>query len=95
LILDILELRERFDREDWIMKDCDSRSWIGGEGLPSRDQVKEKREQRQCRWVSVRGSHKKVCVVQNFSIHIFVHVHGFQWRQSCMYVGLLKERCTP
>jgi hypothetical protein len=29
------------------MKDCDSRrSWIGGEGLPSRDQVKEKREQR-------------------------------------------------
>jgi hypothetical protein len=30
------------------MKDYDSRrSWIGGEGLPSRDQVKEKREQRQ------------------------------------------------
>jgi hypothetical protein len=30
------------------MKDFDSRrSWIGGEGLPSRDQVREKREQRQ------------------------------------------------
>jgi hypothetical protein len=28
------------------MKDYDSRrSWIGGEGIPSRDQVKEKREQ--------------------------------------------------
>jgi hypothetical protein len=44
------------------MKDCDSRSWIGGEGLPSRDQVKEKREQRSCRWVSVRGSHKESVV---------------------------------
>jgi hypothetical protein len=42
------------------MKDCDSRSWIGGEGLPSRDQVKEKREQRQHRWFSVRGSHREV-----------------------------------
>jgi hypothetical protein len=30
------------------MKECDSkRSWIGGEGIPSRDQVKEKTEQRQ------------------------------------------------
>jgi hypothetical protein len=40
--------RERLteERESWIMKDCDSRSWIGGEGLPSRDQIKEKREQR-------------------------------------------------
>jgi hypothetical protein len=29
------------------MKECDSRrSWIGGEGLPSRDQIIEKREQR-------------------------------------------------
>jgi hypothetical protein len=29
------------------MKDYDSRrSWIGGEGIPSRYQVKEKREQR-------------------------------------------------
>jgi hypothetical protein len=41
---------EKKDREgiflkDWITKDYDSRrSWIGGEGLPSRDQVKEKRE---------------------------------------------------
>jgi hypothetical protein len=33
--------------KDWIMKDCDSRiSWIGGEGIPSRDHVSEKREQR-------------------------------------------------
>jgi hypothetical protein len=28
------------------MKDCDSRSWIGREGLLSRDQFKERREQR-------------------------------------------------
>jgi hypothetical protein len=35
------------DTEYWVMTDYDSRSWIGGEGLPSRDQVKEKREQRQ------------------------------------------------
>jgi hypothetical protein len=28
------------------MKDYDSISWIGGEGLPSRDQIKEKREER-------------------------------------------------
>jgi hypothetical protein len=35
------------DREIWNTKDCDSRiSWIGGEGLPSRDHFKEKREQR-------------------------------------------------
>jgi hypothetical protein len=44
------------------MKDCDSRSWIGGEGLPSRDQVKEKREQRQRGWFLVRGSHREICV---------------------------------
>jgi hypothetical protein len=45
--------------EDWMMKDCDSRSWIGG-GLPSRDHVKEKREHRKRRWGSVRGSHREV-----------------------------------
>jgi hypothetical protein len=33
--------------EGWITKGCDSRiSWIGVEGLPFRDQVREKREQR-------------------------------------------------
>jgi hypothetical protein len=40
---------EGVDTKCWVMKDCDSRSWVGGEGLPSRDQVKEKREQRQCK----------------------------------------------
>jgi hypothetical protein len=25
------------DRESWINKECDSRSWIDGEGLPSRE----------------------------------------------------------
>jgi hypothetical protein len=74
------------------MKDCDSRSWIGGEGLPSRDQVKEKREQRQRKWVSVRGSHRKVLCHMKFFVQYFsIHVCGFQWRQSCTYVGLLKE----
>jgi hypothetical protein len=41
--------RERLieDRESWIMKDCDSRrSWIGGEGIPSRGKVKENEEHR-------------------------------------------------
>jgi hypothetical protein len=41
------EERRTFSQRDWITKDCDSRrSWIGGEGLPSRDQVREKTEQR-------------------------------------------------
>jgi hypothetical protein len=43
----VLGSRRTVIQEDhWIMKDYDSRSWIGGEGLPSRDQIKEKREQR-------------------------------------------------
>jgi len=24
-------------REGWVTKECDSRYWIGGEGIPSRD----------------------------------------------------------
>jgi hypothetical protein len=33
--------------KDWITKDYYSRRyWIGGEGIPSRDKVKEKREER-------------------------------------------------
>jgi len=40
----IREKRDFFS-ESWITKDYDSRrSWIGAEGLPSRGQVKEKRE---------------------------------------------------
>jgi hypothetical protein len=42
--LHLREKRRNFS-QGWIMKDYDSRRyWIGGEGLPSRDQVKEKRE---------------------------------------------------
>jgi len=34
-------------RDDWIAKDYDSRRyWIGGEVIPSRDHIIEKREQR-------------------------------------------------
>jgi hypothetical protein len=43
------------------MKHCDSRYWIGAEGLPSRVQFKkEKREHRKHRWFSVRGSQREV-----------------------------------
>jgi len=42
------------------MKDYDSISWRRGEGLPSRDQVKEKREYKKQRRVFVRGRHRKV-----------------------------------
>jgi hypothetical protein len=55
----------------WVMKECDSRSWIGEEGISSRDQVKEKREHRQHMWVSVRGSHMKVSRRMELSIHDF------------------------
>jgi hypothetical protein len=66
------------------MKDCDSRrSWIGGEGLPSRDQVKEKREQRLPQVGFSQVKPQESCVVQ-FSYKIFVHVHGHQWRQVCI-----------
>jgi hypothetical protein len=57
--------------EDWITKDCDSRYWIGEVRLSSRNQIKEKREQRQCRWVSVRGSHRTVSRHIEFSIQDF------------------------
>ena len=46
--LDTLDTEKRtFAQKDWITKKCDSRrSWICGEGLPFRDHVREKREQR-------------------------------------------------
>jgi hypothetical protein len=73
------------------MKDCDSRSWIGGEGLPSRDQVKEKREQRNTGGFQSEEATGECHVIQSFSYRFFVHVHGFQWRQSHTYTGLLKQ----
>ena len=30
------EISSKYWSEGWIIKDRDSRSWIGGEGLPSR-----------------------------------------------------------
>jgi hypothetical protein len=72
LILDILESRKGplisrgLDHEEY-----DSRSWIDGEGLPSRDQVKEKGKHRECMWVSVRGSHEKVLSCRELVIHSF------------------------
>jgi hypothetical protein len=75
------------------MKDCDSRrSWIGGEGLPSKDQVKEKREQRK----SQVGFHraKPQERVESYGVcHtilevVYVDFNGYRR----VYVGLLKKR---
>jgi hypothetical protein len=78
--------RERLteDRESWIMKDCDSRYWIGGEGIPSRDQIKEKREQRllQVGFSQVKP-HGRVMSYKVF-LYIFVHVRRRQWRYVCV-----------
>jgi hypothetical protein len=69
---------ERVDtREGWIMKDCDSRrSWIGGEGLPSRDQVKEKREQRQPQVGFSQVKPQERVVSYGFFRTVFLYMYG-------------------
>jgi hypothetical protein len=50
------------------MKDCDSRSWIDGEGLSSRDQVNDKREHKKHRWIFSKRNPKSVSHCMEFSI---------------------------
>jgi hypothetical protein len=59
------------------MKDCDSRSWIGGEGISFRYQVKEKREHRQRKWDSIkRNPHGSVTSYKVFRTSFSICVHG-------------------
>ena len=57
---------------------------MGGEGLPYRDQVKEKREQRK--------PHEMVELYGVFRIVLEVMCASFN-RDMFVYAGLLKERC--
>jgi hypothetical protein len=74
--------------EHWITKDCDSISWIGGEGTPSRDKVKDNIEHKQPMWVSVKGNDRKIsrcmkisvqilCTCMCVSVEIVTYIHGF------------------
>jgi hypothetical protein len=85
---------KEFFSEGWITKDCDSRrSWIGGEGLPSRDQVKEKREQRQPQVGFSRAKpQERVKSYKFFHTILEVVYTGFNG-DRCIYTSLLKERC--
>jgi hypothetical protein len=60
------------------MKDCDSRSWIGGEGLPSRDhtcQGEERSEEATSGFhlIEARG---KGSIIRSMLYNIFECVHG-------------------
>jgi hypothetical protein len=70
------------------------RSWIGGEGISSRDQYRSGRRENRGnhKWVSTDWSHNnRVMSYGVFVQSLCVHVHGFQWRKH-VYMGFLKER---
>jgi hypothetical protein len=68
------------------MKDCDSISWIGGEGFPSRyhiGQGEERAEVATCGFqlIEARG---KSCTIHKFPYNISIPVHGLHWRKVCI-----------
>jgi hypothetical protein len=73
------EQRRTFSQEGWITKDYDSRrSWIGGEGLPSRDQYSqgEERTEAVASGFQQIGAQQHGHVIQFFTV--FVHMYmGF------------------
>jgi hypothetical protein len=98
----LIREEKEFFAESWVTKDCDSRmSWIGGEGLPFRDQVKEKREHRKPQVGFNRANPQErvepygvFCTVHEvvymgFSGYMFVYM-GFSGYMF-VYMGLLKE----
>jgi hypothetical protein len=91
------EISSKFScREGWIRKDHDSISWIGGEEFSSRGHTCQGEERAKSitggfQLIEARG---KRSAVWKLSYRVFVHVHGSQWWQSHMYIGLLKERCV-
>jgi hypothetical protein len=81
--------------EDWITKDCDSRrSWIGGEGIPSRDQVKVKRKHRKPQVSFCRVNPQERVANYEVCHTILEVVYAGHNGDKCTYVGLLKERCV-
>jgi hypothetical protein len=90
-----LVLRERH-REGWITKDCDSRrSWIGGEGLPSRDQIKEKREQRLSQvGFSQAKPQERVASYKVFPYRIFMYMYMGASGDRRMYMGCVVGTVT-
>jgi hypothetical protein len=78
------------------MKDCDSRrSWIGGEGISSRDKYRSRRRENM-------GNHKKIChirepqqlygVVHRSQASQGTYVCMIQCRKVCMYMGDNEDR---
>jgi hypothetical protein len=64
------------------MKDCDSRSCLGGEGIPYRDHIsqgEERLEATTCGFQLIE-SRGKGSAIQRFSYNIYVRVYGCQWR---------------
>jgi hypothetical protein len=70
------------------MKDCDSISWIGGKGLPSRDQIKEKREQRVLQvgfsQAIPQGKVVSYNILHTGLLYMYTSTNG----DKCMYMGV-------
>jgi hypothetical protein len=79
------------------MKDCDSRSLIGGEGLPSRDHTcqGEERSEEAASWFHLIEARGKGSIIQSMSYNISECVHGLHWIHVCIHRFAEGKACTP
>jgi hypothetical protein len=73
---------------------CLRKSWIGGEGISSRDQYRSgRRENRHSgKWVSADWSRSSKITSYGVCRTVFVHVYTSSSEDKHVYTGLLKER---